>query len=158
MSCFLSQAESLPGCSNLSLVLSAGRGKVSECIIKPSQGTLERRGWGDRESSRSGKLQSHCQNRGTTESWIPANPLSPPSSNKWHRFGDDVLSSAKPIVHGKVSLLGNPHPLRCHLSYHFEAGAGLLPLPLHIDFQVSLSPKATILGKKRTKPTQLRSE
>lgn len=146
MLCFLRQAESLPGCSNLSLVSSAGSGKVSECIIKPSQDTPEGRGWGDRESSGSGKLQSHSQNRGVTGSQIPANPLCPPSSNKLHWFGDDVLSNAKPIAHGKVSILGNPHPftVTCLTALRLELGCSLSPL--HIDFQDSLSPKATMPG------------
>lgn len=63
VSCFLSQAESPPACSNLSLESSAGSGKVSECVIEPSQGTPGGRGWGDKESS-GFTLQSCSQNRG----------------------------------------------------------------------------------------------
>lgn len=32
-------------------------------------------------------------------------------------------------ANGKVSILGNPYPHHCHLSCHFGAGVGLLPLP-----------------------------
>lgn len=83
---------------------------------------------------------------GATASQIPVNPLCSPSSNKLHRFGDDVLSNAKPIAHGKVSILGNPLPftVTCLTALRLELGCSLSPL--HVDFQDSLSPKATILG------------
>lgn len=126
--CFLSQVESPPGCSNLSLVSSAGSGKVSECIIKQSQGSPEGRGWGDRESSGSGKLQSHSQNRSYWESDPCKSPLftiKQQIAQVWRRRA----LKCKANCPWKGFHPGKPTSLHCHLSYCFEAGAGLLPLP-----------------------------
>lgn len=62
------------------------------------------------------------------ENRIRANPLCLSLSNEPHRFTADVLSSAKP-AHGKISILGNLHPLSCPLWYHFRDGAVLHSLP-----------------------------
>lgn len=108
----------------ISRVSYAGSGKVSECVqcfIKP-RGIMG-------EMGRAPDLLVALVAKSLGyRSRICANPLRLSSSNEPHGFTADVLSSAK-LTHGKISILGNLHPLTCPVWYHFGDGAVLHPLP-----------------------------
>lgn len=148
LSCWAATCRLPEPCSNVSLVSSAGSSKVSGCTIKPSQGTPEGRGWVDRESSGS-TPQSHSQNRGY---WELAVHYQATNCTGSEIMCSQVLSQL-PMERFPSWETHVPFTVTCLTTLELESGCSLSLL--HTDLQNSLSPKATILGKKKA---QLRNK
>lgn len=120
---------------------------VLSAVLKPPSVTgapPERGSWGDGESSDSAvTLVAKSVGYGESDACKPPS-VCLSSSNEPHRFTTNVLASAKPVAHGKVSVLGNPCPL-CGTVLGRERCCS--PFSLHFGLQGPVSTRATILGK-----------